>query len=212
MPEIAPVRPQALLFDLGGVLVDIDFSRAIDAWSRRSALSVDELRRRFTFDEPYERHERGELPAHEYFRHLADTLRLDGSLEEIERGWNSIFVAEIEPTRRQVERLRGKLPCFAFTNTNASHMNTWTRLYPGVVGAFDGIFASHQLGLRKPQREAFERVCRLIALPAQAVVFFDDLLSNVEAARACGLAAVHVRSPGDVTAALRRLELHDATA
>lgn len=206
------MRPQALLFDLGGVLVDIDFSRAIDAWSRKSALPVEELRRRFTFDEPYERHERGELAAHEYFRHLADTLLLDGSLEEIERGWNSIFVGEIEPTRRQVELVRGKLPCFAFTNTNASHMRTWTRLYPGVVGALDGIFASHQLGLRKPQREAFELVCRLIALPAREIVFFDDLPCNVEAARACGLRAVHVRSPADVTTALRSLELHDAAA
>lgn len=197
--------PEALLFDLGGVLVDIDFSRALSAWAPYSALSPTELRKSFTHDLQYERHERGEIEAVEYFDHLARALQLTASPEQIERGWNAIFVGEILKTRRLVEGMRGILPCYAFTNTNASHMAAWSKLFPGVVGAFNRIFASHELGLRKPERAAFDKVCYLTGTLAASIVFFDDLPENVEAAMDAGLQGVWVRSPEDVASSLRSL-------
>lgn len=152
--------PKALLFDLGGVLIDIDFARALNAWAPFSALSGIELRDAFQFDQAYERHERGELPSSEYFAHLRSALRLSASLREIEDGWNSIFVQEIATTRQLVQRVQQQLPCYAFTNTNGSHMARWSALFPEVVGSFGQIFASHQLGLRKPEPRAFQEVCR----------------------------------------------------
>ena len=197
--------PEALLFDLGGVLVDIDFGRALSAWAPYSTLSPTELRKSFTHDLQYERHERGEIEAAEYFGHLANTLQLTASPEQIERGWNAIFVGEILQTRMLVETMRGILPCYAFTNTNASHMATTSNLFPSVVGAFHRIFASHELGLRKPERAAFERICLLTGTPAASIVFFDDLPENVQAAADAGLQVVLVRSPEDVALALRSL-------
>ena len=197
--------PQALLFDLGGVLVDIDFGRAISAWAPYSSLSSAELRKSFTYDFQYERHERGEIEAAEYFDHLAKTLQLDATHEQIEHGWTAIFVGEIRQTRVLVEAMRGILPCYAFTNTNATHMAAWSKLFPGVVGAFDKIFASHELGLRKPERAAFDRICHLTETPASSIVFFDDLPENVQAAKKAGLQAVLVRSPDDVATSLRPL-------
>jgi glucose-1-phosphatase len=199
----APV--QALLFDLGGVLLDIDFGRALAAWQPYSAWSPDELRNAFKHDAQYERHERGEIDAAAYFAHLASTLRLTASPEQIEQGWNAIFVGEIGPTRRLVESLRGTLPCYAFTNTNASHMTRWSALFPAVAGAFDRIFASHQLGLRKPERAAFECICALTGIPAASFLFFDDSAENVQAACDAGLQGVLVASPEDVVTALRVL-------
>jgi glucose-1-phosphatase len=195
--------PEALLFDLGGVLVDIDFGLALNAWAPYSALSLAELREAFSHDLPYQRHERGEIGGAEYFRHLAKTLRLTATPEQIERGWNAIFVAEIARTRALVESLRGTVPCYVFTNTNPSHMAAWSRLFPGVVDAFDRVFTSHELGLRKPERAAFDRICQLTHTSAQSMVFFDDLRENVEGARAAGLQGVLVRSPEDVASSLK---------
>ncbi len=195
--------PEALLFDLGGVLVDIDFARALNAWAPYSRLSLAELRSSFTHDVQYERHERGEIEAAEYFAHLAKTLHLSANLCQIEQGWNSIFVGEIVRTRRLVENMRAHLPCYAFTNTNASHMKTWSRLFPSVVGAFDRIFASHELGLRKPDRSAYDQICQRVALPAASIVFYDDLPANVAAAVDAGLQGVLVRSPTDVASSLQ---------
>ena len=205
MTSLPTHAPEALLFDLGGVLIDIDFHRAIAAWTPYSALAPDVLLQSFKHDLQYERHERGEITAAQYFDHLATALQLDASAEQIEAGWNAIFIGEILQTRQWVESLKGVLPCYAFTNTNASHMARWSRAFPRVVHAFDRIFASHQLGLRKPERAAFERVCALIGKDAGTVLFFDDIADNVRAAQDAGLQGVQVRSPDDVAAALQSL-------
>jgi glucose-1-phosphatase len=197
--------PKALLFDLGGVLVDIDFGRALDAWAPYSSFSRDELAATFKLDEQYERHERGEVSGPAYFQHLSRVLRLKATPEQIEGGWNAIFVGEITPTRRALELLRGSIPLYAFTNTNASHMARWTRQFPEVVAALDRIFTSHQLGLRKPEKRAFERICELANVHPAGFVFFDDLAENVAGAIEAGLQGVHVRGPHDVLNALQSL-------
>jgi putative hydrolase of the HAD superfamily len=192
-----------LLFDLGGVLIEIDFGRAFEAWSGHSALPASELARMFTFDAEYERHERGEIAASDYFAHLASALRLSGTQEQIESGWNAIFVREIEETVRLVQAARRKLPCYAFSNTNASHMAAWAAQFPSVVSSFDRIFVSHEMGMRKPERPAFEHICRTLDLPAESILFFDDLPANVQGAVDAGLRGVCVRTPADVVHALR---------
>ena len=207
MASMQRAAPQALVFDLGGVLLDIDFERALTAWAPFSTLHLDDMRRAFCLDAHYERHERGELDSTTFFEHLAAKLELNASHDEIRRGWNSIFVGEIAETLAMIESVRPLLPCYAFTNTNATHMDAWSALYPAVVHAFDRIFASHEMGLRKPDRAAFEQICRATALAPESLVFFDDLAENVRAAAEVGLQAVLVRSPGDVASTLERLGL-----
>ena len=196
---------QALLFDLGGVVVDIDFNRAFSHWQPMSRLSLAELKAAFTFDVPYQRHERGEIGAAEYFAHLAQHLQLHDDPARIAEGWNSIFISEITETRRMVEAARAKLPCYAFTNTNAAHQAAWSARFPAVVQAFERIFVSSEIGHRKPDRSAFEFVARSVGVPIESILFFDDTLANVEGALAAGLKAVHVRGPADVKAALQGL-------
>ena len=196
---------QALLFDLGGVVMDIDFNRALAHWQPMSRHSLAELKAAFTFDVPYQWHERGEISAAEYFAHLAQHLQLDDDPARIAQGWNSIFINEITETRRMVEAARALLPCYAFTNSNAAHQAAWSARYPAVVRAFERVFVSSEIGHRKPDRSAFEFVARSIGVPIESILFFDDTLANVEGALAAGLAAVHVRGPADVKTALQAL-------
>jgi HAD superfamily hydrolase (TIGR01509 family) len=198
------IEPELLLFDLGGVLIDIDFERAFRAWQPMSQLSLDEIRRNFGFDLPYQRHERGEIAAAEYFDHLASLLRLQASQAEIAAGWNAIFIREIRQTVELVRTARSRLACHAFTNTNAAHQAAWSAMFPDVVAAVDGIFASHEMGCRKPERRAFEHIARATGVALGSILFFDDTLENVQGAAAAGLQAVHVRSPADVKQALAR--------
>jgi FMN phosphatase YigB (HAD superfamily) len=197
------VPTRALLFDLGGVLVDIEFARALSSWQPYSSLSAKELAEAFRFDPAYEQHERGQISSQEYFSHLASALKLSASLADVEAGWNAIFKGEITETRHLVQKASRTLPCYAFTNTNGSHMRTWAALYPQLVSSFQRIFASHEIGMRKPDRRAFEFICESIGCTPGSVLFFDDLPENVEAAQAAGLPSVLVRSPKDVESALK---------
>jgi putative hydrolase of the HAD superfamily len=197
--------PCALLFDMGGVVIDIDFDRAFSAWQDKSELSVDEIRNIFTFDLQYQRHERGEITASAYYDHLADILQLENNHDYIAAGWNAIFVSEIAETVAMVRAVRSSIPCYAFTNSNAAHAVTWRTRFTNVIDSFDRIFSSHEIGLRKPEPRAFAHIAELIGVPLESLVFFDDLLENVESAAAAGLASVHVRGPSDVRLTLESL-------
>ena len=200
MPD-QPIR--ALLFDLGGVLIDIDFDRVFRSWQPISRLSFEEMKATFRFDLPYRQHERGELDATAYFAHLRAQLALEDDHARIVDGWNAVFAGEIAATLRMARAARLQLPCHVFSNTNTTHKQAWSARYPAIAASFDHVFASCDIGLRKPEREAFEHVAHAIGIPPRAIMFFDDSPENVAGAAGCGLRAVHVRHPADVAAALR---------
>ena len=198
----APHCIEALLFDLGGVVIKIDFDRAFRVWAHFSALSSQEIRARFRMEGGYEQHERGEIDASAYFEHLRNTLSLNGSDEQIAAGWNAVFAGEIAQTVDYVLAAGSALPCFAFTNSNPTHQRVWKASYPRVVAAFQRIFVSPELGLRKPEKAAFDAIADTTCISSRAMLFFDDTMENVQGARTAGLQAVHVRGPSDVKRAL----------
>jgi len=194
---------RALLFDLGGVLLDIDFGRALAAWAPHSRLPPERLREAFRLDEPYERHEAGALAAEGYFAHLREALALECDAATVQAGFNAILLGEIAETVQLLEAVRQRVPCYAISNTNAVHVTEIDRAFPQLLPRFTRVFASHETGHRKPHAAAFEHALREIGVAGAEVLLFDDLVANVEAARALGLQAVLVRGPQDVRAALR---------
>lgn len=196
----------ALLFDLGGVVIEIDFDRVLKYWECFSALSYLELKSIFQFDTAYERHERGEIDGGEYFTHLRKTLKLRASDEEITAGWNAVFVAELPEVLAAIAQARIKLPCFAFTNTNPTHLAAWKTGYPATFHAFDKIFISSDLGLRKPERRAFDAIATDIGVAHEDILFFDDTFENISGARKAGLQTVYVQSAEDVLKPLTNLQ------
>lgn len=192
----APVR--AVLFDLGGVVLDFDVQRALAAWSRHSRLPLAQLRENFSIDDAYRAHETGALTDDAYFDYVRERLALECDGAVVREGWNGIFIAEIAETVRMVEAIRPGVPRYAISNTNASHIAEIQRAFPGLLARFDRVFASHEIGHRKPDAAAFEHVLREVGVPAGEVLLFDDLVANVEAARALGMQAVQVRGPEDV--------------
>ena len=206
-PMPLPPVTRALLFDLGGVVLDVDFEHALAAWAPHSRLSAAQLRERFRLDEPYERHETGHLEAAGYFAHLREMLALECDEATLQAGFNAVLRGEIDETVQLLDAARRHVPCYAISNTNAVHVAAIERAFPRLLPRFTRVFASHQIGHRKPHRAAFDRVLREIGLPPSEVLLFDDLVANVEAARALGLQAVLVRGPGDVREALAQRRL-----
>ena len=117
-------------------------------------------------------------------------------------GWNAIFVAEIPTVLEAINQVRSLRPCYAFTNTNPTHLAAWKSGYPAIFKSFDRIFISSDLGLRKPELRAFAAIADQIGTTCRDILFFDDTLENIEGAKKAGLQTVHVRSPADVQQAL----------
>jgi glucose-1-phosphatase len=198
-----PFHVEALLFDLGGVVMEIDWNRAFEHWGRNAGLPAASLRARFRFDAHYERHERGEIDAAAYYASLRDSLGLALTHEQLDGGWKAIFTGEIAETVAWLRQIEGRVPLYAFSNSNRAHQDAWSVQFAEALRVFRKVFISSDLGVRKPERRSFERIAREIGVPMEGILFFDDTLENVEGARAAGLQAVHVRSPQDVKHALR---------
>lgn len=198
---------KALLFDLGGVLINIDVARTLRAWAAFSPLSFVELNAAFQQDLAYQQYETGEISAAHYFEHLRVSLKLDATDEQIADGWNALLLDEITETADAIRAARAQLPlpCYVFTNTNPTHQALWRVKYAQLLGLFERVFVSSEIGLRKPHRVAFDFVAREIGVPAKSILFFDDLADNVAGAAAAGFSIVHVRGPADVQNALHQL-------
>jgi putative hydrolase of the HAD superfamily len=193
---------EALLFDLGGVLVEFDWERAFAHWAERCAVPPARIRERFAIDDAFERYERGEIGDEEYFAMLRSTLGIELRNDDLRAGWNCIFTGAIAPTVDLLRRIDSRMPLYVFSNTNAAHHSAWSRDYAEALAPFRRIFTSHSVGCRKPERAAFERVAEAIGVPPDRILFFDDVSENVHGARAAGMQAVHVRSPADVASAV----------
>jgi putative hydrolase of the HAD superfamily len=204
-PPLSPGDADALLFDLGRVVIDIDFNRTLRIWAEHAGCTPEQLAERFVRDDAYHRHEKGEISDEAYFASLRSPLGVELSDAQFIEGWNAIFVGEMPGINQLLARAAKRLPLYAFSNTNTAHVASFSVQYAEVLGHFRDIFLSSTIGLRKPDTEAYDHVVRTIGVPPERIVFFDDLAENIAGAQAHGLRTVLVKSPNDVARALDAL-------
>jgi putative hydrolase of the HAD superfamily len=202
---LSPGTADALLFDLGRVVLDIDFSKAIGCWAAYAGCEPSDILARYVRDEAYRHHETGKISDSEYFETLRASLGIGITDAQFLEGWNAIFAGEMPGIAELLARAAGHLPLYAFSNTNQPHVDHFSQVHAGLLGHFREIYLSSTIGLRKPDQAAYEHVVDAIGVPASRILFFDDLAENIEGARACGLMAVHVTSSADVADALAAL-------
>ena len=204
---LAPHSADALLFDLGRVVIDFDVERTVAAWAERAGCKPADMLARFVRDETFWRYETGLISDEEFFALLRKSLDVTLSDAELLAGWNATFIGEMPGIAPLLTRAAGRLPLYAFSNTNTAHVAHFSQHYAEVLSHFREIFLSSTIKLRKPHADAYQHVISAIGVPAERIVFFDDLKENIDGARACGLQAVHVTSPTSVAEALKALGL-----
>jgi putative hydrolase of the HAD superfamily len=204
---LTPSSVDVLLFDLGRVVLDINFDSVMATWADYAGCAPADLASRFVVNDSFKHHETGRIDDAAFFADLRQSLGIGLTEAQFLEGWNAIFAGEMPGIAPLLAGAAQRLPLYAFSNTNPAHVAHFSKTYADVLGHFREIFLSSSIGLRKPDAEAYDHVVKAIGVPASRILFFDDSAANIEGARARGLRAVHVTSMDDVARALTALEV-----
>ncbi|MEW5562375.1 glucose-1-phosphatase [Enterobacter asburiae] len=181
------------IFDLGNVIVDIDFNRVFGAWSDFSRVPLATLKQKFVMGEAFHQHERGEISDEAFAEALCHEMDLPLSYEQFSHGWQAIFVGlrpEVTAIMRKLRQQGHRV--VVLSNTNRLHTTFWPDEYPEVRESADHIYLSQEMGMRKPETRIYQQVLEAEGFSANDTVFFDDNVDNIEGARQLGINSILV--------------------
>ena len=201
----AAPQVDAVIFDIGGVLVRIDLSAALSAVMRVAPSAMPAMLK-LASDPMLLDFECGKISEQEFHAYIVSLAGGDFPYEQYCECWNSIFQGSIEPTLALLEDLnrRTNLKIGILSNTNQTHFD-WLRARISAIESLEHVYASHEIGFRKPEREAYLYVLEKMDVVPDRAVFIDDLPVNLDGARAVGMHVIHATEPAAVRAGLAEL-------
>jgi putative hydrolase of the HAD superfamily len=199
MESINWTEIESVIFDFGGVFLDIDYHATYDAL-------ISLLGRDFDFSQ-YEQadffslYECGRLTDHEFRDHLR-SLSPESNLsdQQIDAAWNAMLGPLPASRIDFLQQVRMQKRIFLLSNTNAIHKSAIDPTLSNVLDGdgfeslFEKAYWSHLVGMRKPDREIFELVLKENNLNPMKTLFIDDSPQHVKGARLAGLKALHLKS------------------
>lgn len=181
-----------LIFDLGDVIIDIDFQIIIHEFEKLAAVDFVEIISYFKQHKIFELFETGKISAGQFRNELKKFLKEGVTDEEINHAWNSIMTAFPEQKFVLLKELKSRYKTFALSNTNEIHVVTINQAVKKQFGEMDlrsffhQTYYSNEVGFRKPEKEIYELVVMKEKLQPDETFFVDDLAENVEAAKKLG--------------------------
>lgn len=203
-----------VLFDLGGVLLDVDYNRTVQVFAQNGVHDFDALYTKAKQDHLFDHFETGSISPAEFRNEVRKRTKSSISDGQINDCWNAMLGSL--PTKRleMIAALRQRMPVRLLSNTNAIHVEAFTRILKEENGIedfkslFDGAYYSNELGLRKPNTEVFHHVLKKHGEKPERTLFIDDTLHHVDGARKAGLQGLYLDlQKEDVIGALKRIGL-----
>ncbi len=186
-----------IIFDLGGVIMDIDVRQTLNAFSGLGITNIHEYFGHGFAASFFSDHEAGRLSDEDFLKEIKKLLSGEVSDEAVIDAWNALLL-RFPPERIDLLRsLKSKYRLFLFSNTNAIHYDKFSEIYRQSFGSnledlFEKAYYSHSLGHRKPDRSGFDLIIRENELDPKQTLFVDDALMNVEGAIKAGLKGLYL--------------------
>ena len=192
---------KAIILDLGGVILNIDYQRTIRAFELllKNGVNVEAFYTQAKQTEVFDLFEKGEISADEFRSGLKKIFGHQIPDHEIDAAWNAMLL-DLPPDRLTfVSELRKKYPVYLLSNTNEIHYHAFRKNLEETFGKssiledfFDNTYYSHLIKERKPTAAAFNYVLDDNQLNANEVVFVDDSIQHIEGAMSLGIDARHL--------------------
>lgn len=195
-----------IIFDLGGVFIQIHYQKTSDAFKNLGILNFDDFFKQDFSNDLFEKLEAGFITPTEFyaqFRELTNTNLTDA---EIEIAWNAMLGNFWQDRLDWLEAISRKYNIFLFSNTNEIHYKAFTKQYQEQNSTrkplnefFIKAYYSQTMGLRKPTVESYNFIINEQNLNPSETLFIDDTLKNIEGAKLALLQTLHLTAEINLT-------------
>jgi len=193
-----PQKYEAIIFDLGGVLYDIDLQRTKDAFAALGLHSFDDQYSMKVQTKLFDALEKGLMGEEEFTSEINRIEQTNLSLEQVQNAWNALLICMPSQSVSILQNLRKEgYALYLLSNTNQFHADQINREMNDQFGIktldelFDAAYYSYRIGMRKPDMEIYQHVVNNHGLNPLKTVFIDDNEDNIKGALKAGIHAVH---------------------
>lgn len=189
-----------LLFDLGGVLLNIDYNKTADAFKMLGVTKFDELYSQADANDLFEALETGKIKEEDFYISLQQYCHPGTSKEQIELAWNSMLGNFRIDSLKWLKAQKEKYNIFLLSNTNSIHLTAFNKIFKAAINQsslddyFIKVWYSHNIQMRKPYPATYHFVLNDAGLKAEETLFIDDSINNIEGAKEAGLRVYHLVS------------------
>jgi len=182
-----------IIFDLGGVLIDIDFDRAINAFKEMGFSGFDKSFNKDFQVELFNNIDKGKTSTNELRDFIRRAVKKNLSDYDIDNAWNKILIGFPKERMQLLEKISENYRIFLLSNTNEIHYESYNNTIKKEFGKnsvsdyFEKAYYSHLIGLRKPDKEIFELVLNDNKLIPQETLFIDDSEYNITTPQTLGI-------------------------
>ncbi len=193
-----------IIFDLGGVILNIDFKQTALAFAELGIGNFSEYYTLHSLSPLFEKLELGLITPAIFYDEFRGLVQLRLTNEQIMHAWNALLLDFPPEHIEWLKEIKTRYSIYLLSNTNEIHHECFTRKYKEEIEDrnFDELFIaayySHKLGLRKPSIEVFRIVLEKENLNVAETIFIDDSEANIEAAKQTGLHTIYLPSPKTV--------------
>jgi putative hydrolase of the HAD superfamily len=188
----------AIIFDLGNVVINLDIPRTEQYLKELMGSAHHKVMEQLEKEGIFNRYEKGEIST-EYFVDSILALAPNASnREQVITAWNAML-QDIPDSRFEIlQQAKQHYRTFCLSNTNELHINfihemlQENRKLKNLNPYFERVYLSHEMGMRKPDREIFEKVLEDNQLKAERTVFIDDTKGHLLGAEKTGLRTFHM--------------------
>lgn len=189
----------AVLFDVGGVLIELNGLPSL-ATLLNSEQSLNEIYKHWMASPSVIAHETGKLNSEDFAEAVVKDLKLDLAPDAFMANFATWIVDVFPDTFALIDAIPAHIKVAALSNTSPAH---WIEVEKtGLTDKIEHLFLSHEIGHLKPNAPAFQAAVDGLNIPAEQVIFFDDNIDNVQAAKDFGLVAHQAFNPSEAKSIL----------
>lgn len=181
-----------LLFDFGGVIVNINKENAINRFKEIGVSNIEDYLGEFRQEGIFLEYEEGKLTTQEFCLALRKLSgKEDITEEEVDSAWLAFLVGIPEYKLKMLKELRKEFNVYLLSNTNPSIMrwaksNDFSAEGDSIEAFFDKLYLSYEIGCAKPDKEIYEYLIKDSGINPAETLFFDDGKTNIEVAQQLG--------------------------